>query len=110
MTAERFLEICILMSLALLAVSFLMITVRIVIGPTLADRVLALDSLVSIGIGFIAIIAIKTGYPLYVDVAIALGLVGFLATVALARFILRRERPEGSEIAAAGKDRKTGTP
>ena len=109
MTAERFLEICILISLALLAVSFLMITVRIVIGPTLADRVLALDSLVSVGIGFIAILAIKTGYPLYVDVAIALGLVGFLATVALARFILRREKPQNSKLGLAPQDRKTET-
>lgn len=78
------------LSLALLALSFLVTVCRVVAGPTLADRVVALDMLVGIAIGFIAVIAIKTGFTLYIDVAIALGLVGFLATVAFARFILSR--------------------
>ena len=45
-------------------------------------------------IGFIAVIGIRTGYTLYVDIAIALGLVGFLATVAFARFVMARGRTE----------------
>ena len=64
----------------------------------LADRVLGLDMLTSVAIGFIAIIGIDTGYTLYVDIAIALGLVGFLATVAFARFILARGRTEGDQL------------
>ena len=91
MTATGFLDLATAVALALLAISFLLLVVRLVRGPSLADRVLALDSLVAIGIGFVAVVAIKTDYSLYVDVAIALGLVGFLATVALARFILHRE-------------------
>ena len=85
-----FLSFCVSVTLALLAISFLMIVVRIVRGPTLPDRILALDMLIVVGIGFIAVIGVKTGYYLYVDVAIALGLVGFLATVAFARFVLHR--------------------
>ena len=46
--------------------------------------------LVGAAIGSLAVIGVKTGYTLYVDIAIALGLVGFLATVAFARFILVR--------------------
>ena len=68
--------------------------VRVVIGPTLPDRVLALDMLVAVAIGFIAVLGIRTGQTLYVDIAIALGLVGFLATVAFARFILQRQTVE----------------
>ena len=69
----------------------LLITVwRIIRGPTLPDRVLGLDMLVAIAIGLIAVVAIRTGFNLYIDVAIALGLVGFLATVAFARFVLAR--------------------
>ncbi|MGO4618438.1 cation:proton antiporter [Ensifer sp. 2YAB10] len=77
---------------ALIALSAaLLITVwRIIRGPTLPDRVLGLDMLVAIAIGLIAIVAIRTGFNLYIDIAIALGLVGFLATVAFARFILAR--------------------
>lgn len=84
-------------ALAVLGVSLLLTVYRVVRGPTLSDRVLALDMLVGIAIGFIAVFAIRTGYTLYVDIAISLGLVGFLATVAFARFILARgvrgERP-----------------
>ncbi|MCY1243581.1 Multiple resistance and pH regulation protein F (MrpF / PhaF) [compost metagenome] len=77
---------------ALIALSAaLLITVwRIIRGPTLPDRVLGLDMLVAIAIGLIAVVAIRTGFNLYIDIAIALGLVGFLATVAFARFILAR--------------------
>ena len=46
--------------------------------------------LVAVAIGFIAVIAIRSGFNLYIDIAIALSLVGFLATVAFARFILAR--------------------
>ena len=83
-----FLEICIQISMVLLAISFAICVIRIIIGPTLPDRILALDSLVALGIGFIAIIGVKTQFYLYVDIAISLGLVGFLATVAFARFVL----------------------
>lgn len=75
-------------ALAALAIAFLLTVWRVVKGPTLPDRVVALDMLVGIVIGFIALIAIRTGFTLYIDIAIALGLVGFLATVAFARFIL----------------------
>lgn len=91
MTApETFLEYCVLVSLALLAIAFFVIVIRILRGPTLPDRILALDMLVSLGIGFIAVLGVKTQFFLYIDIAIALGLVGFLATVAFARFVLSR--------------------
>lgn len=77
-------------ALVVLGVAFIMTVYRVVKGPTLPDRVLALDMLVGIVIGFIAVIAIRTGYTLYIDIAISLGLVGFLATIAFARFILAR--------------------
>lgn len=87
-----FLEWCVLFALAVLSFSFFVIVIRIVKGPTLPDRILALDMLVTVGIGFIAVIGVKTAYYLYLDIAIALGLVGFLATVAFARFVLNRGR------------------
>ena len=49
-----------------------------------------LDQLPAGGDAFLAVIGIRTGFTLYLDIAIALGLVGFLATVAFARFILSR--------------------
>ena len=81
-------------ALAVLCLSFALTVWRVIKGPTLPDRILALDMLVAVAIGFIGVISIKTGFALYVDIAIALGLVGFLATVAFARFILQSQRPQ----------------
>lgn len=71
--------------------------VRILRGPTLPDRVLALDLLSVLGIGMVCTISLYTGVLLYLDIAIALGLVGFLATVAFARYIMiRGQKPARS--------------
>jgi multicomponent Na+:H+ antiporter subunit F len=82
------------LALAILILALVMTAIRVIIGPSLADRVLALDQLVSIAIGFIAVIAVKTGFELYIDIALALALVGFLATAAFARYIYVRARKE----------------
>ena len=81
-------------ALFLMCVAFFLTVWRVVSGPTLPDRIVALDMLVAIAIGFLAVIAIKTGFNLYIDIAISLGLVGFLATVALARFVLTQGMPQ----------------
>lgn len=103
MSGATFLDISISITLGLLTLSLLLVIARIVRGPTLPDRILALDMLVSIGIGFIAVIAIKTGYMLYLDIAISLGLVGFLATVSFARFVLQRWQVANRENSEASK-------
>lgn len=90
MMAATVLTYAVYIALALLIMSMLVTALRVLLGPTLADRVLALDQLVAIALGFVALVAIKTGYDLYIDIAIALGLVGFLATAAFARYILMR--------------------
>lgn len=89
---EMFIEISARIALVILTAALLLTIVRIVIGPTLPDRILALDTLTATAIGFIAVIGIRSGFPLYVDIALALGLVGFLSTVAFARFVLMRGR------------------
>ncbi len=90
MSGAEFINLAGIISFGILTLAFFLTMLRIVIGPTLPDRVIALDMLVYIGIGYIAVVVIYTGYFLYLDIAIALGLVGFLATVAFARFILHR--------------------
>lgn len=97
MSAEAFLHYCVVFSLAILTLAFFVTIFRVVVGPTLPDRILALDMLVGIAIGYIAVLGVKTGFNLYIDVALALGLVGFLATVAFARFVLARGAPAERE-------------
>lgn len=99
MTPELIVEYASVTAIAILVVALLLTVYRAVVGPTLPDRIIALDMLVGIVIGFIAVIALRTGYTLYIDIAIALGLVGFLATVAFARFVLARGRVgEGEDV------------
>ena len=81
-------------ALALLSIAFLLTVYRILRGPTLADRILGLDLITTLGIGFVVVIAARTGFELYVDIGIAIGLVGFLATVAFARYLITRGRRE----------------
>jgi len=76
----------------MLVIAFFLTVVRLVRGPSIADRVLSLDFLFTLGMTFIGVYVISTGREIYLDIAIALGLVGFLATVAYARFVYQRWR------------------
>ena len=102
MTPELIVEYASVFAIVILVLALLITVYRVVVGPTLPDRVIALDMLVGIVIGFIAVIALRTGYTLYIDIAIALGLVGFLATVAFARFVLARGRVGEGEAVQPG--------
>ena len=64
--------------------------VRLVRGPTLADRVVALDMMTVLIVAFCGLFAISAEERAFLDVAVVLALVGFLATVALARYAERR--------------------
>lgn len=90
MSAQDLLVIAANIALVALTLALLMTAWRIVVGPTLPDRIVALDLLVGIVIGLIGAVTVRSGYDPFLDIAIALGLVGFLATVAFARFVLRR--------------------
>lgn len=100
-------------ALFLMCAAFFLAAWRVVKGPTLPDRIVGLDMLTAIAIGFIAVVAIRTGFNLYIDIAIALGLVGFLATVAFARFVLSHGMQPGDadtpeETTAGTKARRGG--
>ncbi|SDF77007.1 multicomponent Na+:H+ antiporter subunit F [Limimonas halophila] len=88
--SNGFLGIAVAISLVLVVAALLLTLVRLVRGPSLADRVVALDMLAILAIGFIALRVLATGETLYLEIAIALGLVAFLATVFFARLIERR--------------------
>lgn len=98
MTASDILFHSATISLIILGFAMLIAIIRVVIGPTLADRILALDLLTVIAMGFVAAIAIRTGLMIYLDIAISLALLGFVATVALARYKLSRIKESGGKL------------
>jgi multicomponent Na+:H+ antiporter subunit F len=63
---------------------------RLIKGPSLADRVVALDLMTVLIVAFCGLYALRSGERAFLDVAIVLALIGFLATVAFARFIERK--------------------
>ena len=75
-------------STGMLGVGVLLTLIRILRGPTLADRILGLDTLSVLSIGLIAIYAAHSGLALYTDIAISLALILPLSTLALARYLV----------------------
>jgi multicomponent Na+:H+ antiporter subunit F len=70
-----------------LCLSLLLAFIRLLKGPTLPDRVVALDLIAYIVICFIATYTIATGKEAFLDAAIVLALIAFLGTTAFARYV-----------------------
>ncbi|MBL8097305.1 MAG: cation:proton antiporter [Anaerolineales bacterium] len=66
---------------------------RVARGPSLPVRVVALDLMSTLAVGLIAIYAVAVRQPIFLDVAVVLGLISFLGTVAFAYFIEKGEFP-----------------
>lgn len=74
-----------------LAIAMVAAAVRMLRGPRAQDRVLAMDALYVNAMLLLLIFGIGSGTTLYFEVALAVGLLGFVATVALAKFLMRGE-------------------
>lgn len=75
----------------MLALAMVPPTWLIMRGPRAQDRILGLDTLSVTGMLLILTFGIKTGSSLYFEAALVIGLLGFTATVALAKFLMRGE-------------------
>ncbi len=75
--------------IAACAFALLLALLRLVRGPTPADRVVALDIVFSASLALTAAMALATGRVLFLDIALGLALVGFVATVVWARVVER---------------------
>jgi multicomponent Na+:H+ antiporter subunit F len=70
-------------------------SVRLIAGPTHADRVVALDIFLAAAIALAVAASLGTGRTVFLDVAIGLALVGFVATIGWARLVQRAPRSKG---------------
>ena len=71
----------------LLALAAVGAVVRVVLGPSLADRMVALDSLLFIGVGGLGVYIVSTGDTTYISVLVVAVLIAFISTVIVARYI-----------------------
>ena len=76
----------ILLALAMAATAY-----RIIRGPRAQDRILSLDALYVNAMLVLVIFGMKTGATTYFEIALIIGLLGFVGTVALAKFLMRGE-------------------
>ncbi|EEB86178.1 K+/H+ antiporter subunit F [Roseobacter sp. GAI101] len=71
------------------ALSQLLAMLRLVKGPNTGDRILALDTMVINAIALIILLGIRLGTDVYFESAMIIAMLGFVSTVAIARFVLR---------------------
>ena len=89
MTPQELLDIALIIAMISLAVGQLLSMVRLIIGPTTGDRILGLDTMVINALGMIVVLGIHQGVKVYFEVSLLVAMLGFVSTVALARFVLR---------------------
>ena len=88
-TSLAFLDIALIVAFVILALGQILSMVRLVIGPTPGDRILALDTMVINALGLVVVLGIHQGVQIYFEVSLLIAMLGFVSTVALARCILR---------------------
>jgi multicomponent Na+:H+ antiporter subunit F len=84
-------------AVVIMAIALVLAFLRLLIGPTVPDRVIAFDLLTLHVLGLVCAVAILTGQWLFLDAAIILALMTFMATVAFARYVERRARQNALE-------------
>ena len=77
------------LTLVTLGVALLMAFVRLVKGPTLPDRIVAMDLFGVLVVGIIVVLAASSGVRATLDAAIVIALIGFLGTIAYATYVER---------------------
>lgn len=83
------LEIVLPIAFALLSLSLLLSFLRLIKGPGLPDRILALDTMYINAIALVMILGIHLGSPMYFEAALLIALIGFIGTIGLSKYLLR---------------------
>jgi len=78
--------------LPVLSISIVLIFIRFITGPKMVDRVIALDLVITISIGFISAYSILFDQPALLDVAMIVALIAFLGTVAFTYYIQKKNK------------------
>jgi multicomponent Na+:H+ antiporter subunit F len=77
--------------LPVLSLSTVLVFIRFLRGPNIADRIVSLDLLVTIGIGSIAVYSVLSEQVTFLDIAMIVALIGFLTTVAFSYYLEKRK-------------------
>ena len=84
---------------AIVMLGIIPVAFRLLAGPSSADRAIATDMLGLLGVCLTALTALFAGHMAFLDIALGIALVGFLAAIAFARLMERASAPRMSEPA-----------
>ncbi|MEO9825734.1 MAG: K+/H+ antiporter subunit F [Paracoccaceae bacterium] len=87
--AQDFMNIALIIAFGAVSLAQIMAMIRLIIGPSTGDRILALDTMVINAIAIIILLGIAQGTRIYFEVSLIIAMLGFVSTVAYARFVLR---------------------
>ncbi|MCB5200761.1 multicomponent K+:H+ antiporter subunit F [Loktanella sp. DSM 29012] len=79
----------VIIAMAVVGLAQILAMVRLVRGPMVGDRILALDTMVINAIALIVLLGIHWGTAVYYESALIIAMLGFVSSVALCRFVLR---------------------
>jgi multicomponent K+:H+ antiporter subunit F len=91
MNAAVILSVSVLIAQAMLVLAMAIVTIRMFVGPRAQDRIIGLDALYINAMLLLLTFGISTGRVIYFEAALIIGMLGFVATVALAKFLMRGE-------------------
>jgi multicomponent K+:H+ antiporter subunit F len=89
MPAAEFLSWSLWIAFSAVAIAQVLAMMRLVVGPNTGDRILALDTMVVNVISMIVLLGMYQGTKIYFEVSLIIAMLGFVSTVAYARFVLR---------------------
>ena len=85
------LDVAVLGAMSVVGVSMLMALWRLLRGPTVPDRILALDTLSVTAIAQLVLFGMYLGTAVYFEAALIIAMLGFVSTVVLCKYVLRRD-------------------
>jgi len=88
--ADGILALSATIAMGMVILSMCLLFWRVLVGPTLSDRVIAADLFATMALGLICIYVIRTGEPAFLDAGLVLTLVAFLGSVAFSKYLERR--------------------
>ena len=91
MTPHAFVGAAVVASMYVVGLAMLFALVRLLRGPTVPDRVLALDTLFVAAIAELVLLGMHLGTAVYFEAALIIAMLGFVGTVVLSKYVLRRD-------------------
>lgn len=91
MTPESIVAVAIVASIHVVGLAMLLALWRLLRGPTVPDRILALDTLFVAAIAELMLFGMHLRTPIYFEAALIIAMLGFVGTVVLSKYILRRD-------------------